>query len=554
MLALIAAAYMGRQRSGLAIQYLEQALSQSGSAPQVHATLGIGLLRAGQVGLGLVHLRKAFDKDPRLSQIGVALTALYIREQDPKNAIEVAEKVVQRTPRNAAGLNLLGVARGAAGDRKGARTAYVRAIEADKGFTPARLNLGKLEVVDGNIDAARAMYMAILKEHPKDIQAMYEVAVLDATHGHLADAVHWLEKLRAINQRNIPGVLYLADLYMRMGEGQKALEVAKNLEEFAPRDLNVLAGLGRAYLNLGDIRLAQQVFSRMTGYAELQPEWQVNIAQYQLLADNVEGAALSLAKAVAARPEFLAAEVLLAETDLRRGQREGADLRARAIQRKYPASAVGDRLIGDVALSAGKFEAAIASYRLALAKEPSTDNALRMFQVYVTASDLTRAVQFIEGWLREHPDDFMASRALADAQLRAGDLTAARARYEAILKNQGDDAKVLNNLANILAKQNEPGALGYAQRAFQLDPSGPAVQDTLGWLLALSGQSEAGISRLREARLRDPENPEIRYHLGAALAKFGRVKEARAELDAALSLGAFEGAAEARRLSLELAR
>ena len=552
MLALIAAAYMGRQRPGLAAQYLEQALSRSGSAPQVQATLGIGLLRAGQVSLGLEHLRKAFDRDPRLNQLGIALTALYIRRQDLKNATEVAEKVTQRAPRNAVALNLLGVARVAAGDRKGARAAYVRAIGVDKAFTPARLNLGKLELAEGKVAVAREIYLAILKERPKDIQAMYELAVLDATQGQLADAARWLEKLRAINQRNITGVLYLVDVYTRMGDKQKALEVAKSLEELVPRDLNVLASLGQAYLNSGDVTRAQEVFSRMAGYADSQPEWQVAIAQYQLLADNVQGAALSLAKAVASKPDFLAAEVLLTETDLRRGQRDAAEVRARAIQRKYPGNPVGDRLIGDVALNAGKYDAALDSYRLALAKEPSTDNALRIFQVYITARNFPAAVQFIENWLREHPRDFMAIRALADGQLRAGDLSAARTRYETILKDQGDDVNVLNNLANILAKQNKPGALEYAQRAFRLDPTNAAVQDTLGWLLALNGESEASLSHLREARLRDPGNPEIRYHLAAALARSGRAREARAELDVALSLGPFEGSEEARRLFAEL--
>ena len=59
---------------------------------------------------------------------------------------------------------------------------------------------------------------------------------------------------------------------------------------------------------------------------------------------------------------------------------------------------------------------------------------------------------------------------------------------------------------------------------------------------------------LREARLRAPDNPEIRYHLASALARFGRRVEARRELEPALREGfAFEGQAEAQRLSRDLA-
>ena len=98
----------------------------------------------------------------------------------------------------------------------------------------------------------------------------------------------------------------------------------------------------------------------------------------------------------------------------------------------------------------------------------------------------------------------MAMRALADVQLNVGDLDAARASYEAVLKAQGEDAGVLNNLANILEKQKDPKALDYAQSAFRLAPSDAAVLDTLGWFLVQRGQSETGLRHLREARLRDP--------------------------------------------------
>jgi cellulose synthase operon protein C len=54
---------------------------------------------------------------------------------------------------------------------------------------------------------------------------------------------------------------------------------------------------------------------------------------------------------------------------------------------------------------------------------------------------------------------------------------------------------------------------------------------------------------LRDARLRDPSNPDTRYFLGAVLASTGRNTEAREELQSAIHTGVtFVSAKEAEQL------
>jgi len=80
-------------------------------------------------------------------------------------------------------------------------------------------------------------------------------------------------------------------------------------------------------------------------------------------------------------------------------------------------------------------------------------------------------------------------------------------------------------------------------------PANYNALDTLGWALFQAGQTDRALQLLRDARLRQPANPEIRYHLGAVLAKTGRKAEAQEELEAALKGGAaFEGDADAGAL------
>jgi Flp pilus assembly protein TadD len=72
---------------------------------------------------------------------------------------------------------------------------------------------------------------------------------------------------------------------------------------------------------------------------------------------------------------------------------------------------------------------------------------------------------------------------------------------------------------------------------------------TAGWAAFSVGQTDRALQLLRDARLRDPNNPDTRYFLGAVLAQQGRKPEAREELRAALAMSRdFVHAADTERL------
>ena len=553
-LALLASAYLAQRRYRTANEYLEKALATSGGASDIHARLGLSLLGAGRSEVGIGHLEQAFRKDPGQLRAGFPLAVLYLKRGRTKDAIAVAEAVVKREPANAAALNLLGTARAASGDGAGARTAFEKAVEADQAFAAPQLNLAKLEFQEGKLDQARARLQRFLRNRPKNTQAMLELAAVEDRAGRVEEAVRWLERARSIERRDVTIVERLAGVYIRQRAPEKALELAKQMEADAPENLNALAVLGRAYLAVGNDKDAQTVFGRMTRLASSDPQWQTDIARYQLLAKNQPGAVYSLEKALAAKADHLPAQVLLTEVELRSGEIAKAEQRAKTIVSAHPTLAEGYRLQADVAMARKKHAEAIAGYKGALGKESSTGNAMRLYQALVQSGDRRAATEFVESWVKTHPRDSVALRALAEASLRDGNPGGARAAYEQVLRLEGDDAAVLNNLANILASQGHKRALELAERAHRLAPRDAAVQDTLGWILVQQGQVDAGLRHLREARLRAPDNPEIRYHLASALARFGRREEARRELEPALREGiAFEGHAEAQRLSRDLA-
>lgn len=525
----------------------------TGGAPAMYAQMGIGLVQQGRVGPGVEYLERALAKDPAQAQAAIVLAVAYLQRGEASKAAGIAERLVTAEPKNVAAHNLLGLCRATAGDGKGARVAFEKAVELDRTFNMARLNLARLDIAEGRYDAARTGLGSMLKERPGDVLAMSELASTEVAAGRPGEAIRWLEKARAEQKRNAAVVNRLVELYLRGKETDKALAVAKEAEAAAPEDPSVLGALSRALIAAGDMKTAQAVLSRMSRLAGSNPVALVQTAQLQLQADDLKGAAYSTDKALAARPDSLPANVLMALIDMRGGDFAKAEQRGKAIVASYPASPLGHRLLGDAALAQKNYPQAIASYRDGLKKDPSTESALMLFRAYMQSGNRTKGVEFMNGWVKEHPGDAAAVRALADGQLATGNLIGARGGYEAVLKLGGEDPVVLNNLANVLGRQGDKAALEYAERAYRVAPTDPSVQDTLGWILVEQGQLQDGLRHLREARLRSPQDPEIRYHLAAALARAGRIEEAKLELEPVLKPGvSFSSATEARKLGAEL--
>lgn len=159
------------------------------------------------------------------------------------------------------------------------------------------------------------------------------------------------------------------------------------------------------------------------------------------------------------------------------------------------------------------------------------------------------AIESGEAWLLKNPADAAVRGTMAELLVRSRDFAAARRQYEAILKDSPTDAGALNNLANVLIELKDPGAVDIAERALKTDPRNPVLLDTAGWASHRAGRADRALQLMRDARLRAPDNPDIRYHLAAVLAQAGRKAEARDELTAALRTGAtFATAADARQL------
>ena len=516
-----------------ASQLLEKASART-SSPEMNRSLGFSQLGQGQTELGLSSLEKAYAANPADNRAGMALATLYSRLGKAERALKIAGEMVKHDPANLSALNFLGSLKGANGDKQGARAAYMQVLVKDPVFVPAALNLSRLDVGERRFDEARRRLDSILKKDSNDYQVLFEYGLLEQHAGRPSEAIRYLAKSGAVQRIDPKPTLVLIDLYLKQHQGDLALTAAKELAGKFSTNLRVQLALAQTFLATGAPADARTVLNSATRLAEFDPRSQVAIARMQLIAANPDGASYSVHKALQGSPDDLAALALAVQVEAQRGDAAKADAALKALSSRYANAIETARAAADLAMSRAQYAAAISGYRKLLSREENTDNALALVNAHMAEGEAGKASAFLEIWIKSHPDDNRAQRVLAETQFRAGQLVAAKQSYQRVIANNPEDAVSLNNYANLLHQMNDPTARGLAERALKLVPNNPVYGDTLGWILVSKGEVESGLRYLREARLRSPDNVEIRFHLAFALAKIGRKEEAREELSAVL--------------------
>jgi len=529
----LGSAYLGQRRYLLAVELLERSVARTGAAEASRA-LAFSQVGLGRDDIGQAILEKVFAANAGDAEAGMALATLYRRRGDAQKALKTAEAMVKRAPTSLALLNFLGSVKAANGDKAGARAAYEQVLTRAPRFRPAILNLVKLDAAEGKFDQGRKRVGDILAKDNADIDTLYELGMLEQRAARPAEAERHLRKASEAQRRDTRPGLALVDLLISRKQADQAVTAAKELASKFPDDLGIQLALARSHTAVGDRGNARSVLQGATRIAEFDTDLQVAIGRMQLQAANPDGAAYNVQKALQGRPDDLEALVLAVDAEMQRKDAAKADAALKTLSAKHPNRIETVLATAEVALARGQHQLAITGYRAALARQESTAVALRLVQAHFEAGEAAKAAAFLETWVAKRPSDIIALKALAEAQHRAGQLPAARLNYTKALATDGDDAPMLNNFANLLHKLGDAGAQAAAEKAVKLAPENPAFADTLGWILVQKGQVEAGVRYLREARLRSPENAEIRFHLAFALAKMGRKSEARDELAAAL--------------------
>ena len=526
--------YMARRQYAQASEVLDKAAKLAPTGPALR-DLSFSQFGLGQEKQGVANLERAYAQNPKDTRAAIELAVFYARAGDSKRAVTIAQALVAQDPANLTMLNFLGNIKGRLGDKKGLKEAYDQALAKDPKFRPVVMNMSWYDMEEGRFDQARNRLKAYLKDNPKDPDVLFQLGRLEESVRRIPEAATYWSEADRVQQKDPRPAIALVNLYLDDRQQDKALAIAKGLMANYADVPQAQMTLARAYLVSGDSQLARQALNEATAKAGFDVDTLLTVGRMQMQMGNLDGATHAANKALQSVPGDPAAMALLVEVAARKGSAAEVDKAMAALQAKNPNHPVTLVTAGHIAYSRGQPGKALGFYKTIWDREPSTSLAMTMAQAHAANKEPEKGIALLESWARKQPRDVTVQRALADLQLFAGKPEAARQGYDALVKANPNDPVLTLAYAKVLTALKDPAALTMAERAYKLAPGNTPIADGYGWALVQSGSLEAGVRILREARLREPGNAVVRWHLAAGLAKAGKKQEAREELQAALA-------------------
>ena len=535
LLALAGESYLATRDYSKATGYFEQAAAIVPREAVVRTSLGLARLSQGERDKGLSELQLATELDPTSARAGFALVQAQLADKQYDKALAAADALVRQQPDNAELRNLRGGVCAAKGDLACARAEFDKALALQPSYFAPVANLAELDVHAQKPEAARARFTAFLDKQPKNFGAMAALADLAALQGKQEEATGWLEKAAAANPDSLVATLRLGKQYMRAGQPQKALILARKAQTDNAANPELLDLLGQSQVATKDAEGALETYSKLASVVPKSALAQLRLAGVHTLLQKPDEASADLRRAVELAPDQPEARMAQVELAMSAGQPDAALGYARETQKRPRLQMLGYSLEGDIQVARKKPGLAQAAYQKAYAVTPTPQLLVKIAHAMKQGGKEAEADKALAQWHKSYPEEPVVAMYLVDARLAARDYKGAIALLQTVLKSQPNNAMALNNLAWAYQQEKDPRALATAEQALKLTGDNPSVMDTLGWLLVEQGNTQRGLPLLQKAVALAPQASDIRYHLAVGLSRSGDKSGARKELDKLLA-------------------
>jgi len=526
LLAMAGDIYMRSGDLTKATEFFEKVNELVPNNASIHTSLGLARLAMGDREHGLAELELASDLDDKSPRAGILLVMAHMRANNFGKALAELDDLLKKDAKNPLFYNLKGIALLGNKEVVKARESFNQAVAIQSDFFPAISNLARLDLQEQKPEVAKSRFEALLKRDDKNIQAMNALASLALSQGNTAESTRWFELSANKNPNVLEPSLQLGAHYLGIDDKQKALLLARKLTGTYPNDARVFELLGRVQLAQDNLAEALSSFERLASILPESPVAQQQIAMIHLALKDYSAANNVLRKALFINPDYVDAKALMVRSAMQENKVDEALLLSQKIQKDHANLHLGHELEGDIWMHQKKPELATKAYDKALAITQSASLIIKAHGALSLAGDTKNAQAKITQWLEKNPDDAVTRLYLANDYLGRQQYDNAAKEYEIVLQKNPQHVMSLNNLAWLYQQKKDARALEVAEKASQLAPQNPAIQDTFAWILVEKGEIGRALPILEKAASQLTENNSVQYHYAYALVKAGKQSEA----------------------------
>lgn len=456
----------------------------------------------------------------------------------------------------------------------------------------AKTKLAGVLVAEKKTDAASALIEEVLKENPRQQEALLIRAALaldskepDKGIGDLRTLLkddpgyvkahrlkaraHLLKNEISLARQSLENAIQaspqeaaanieLVQLLVNTGELDEAVTVLERVLRFAPDNLAVIQTIAK-------IRANQKQWSGVTELSErirkLYPDNPLGY-YYQGVAlqgeNRLEDSVKAFEQSLQRNPDATEPLLDMSRSLLLMGKADQALERVGQVVSRNPKHFLAINLEGEILLGQQRYTEARTAFETAQQINPKWDLPYKnIAKSFIAQGEMTKAIDVIRDGYKATQDPLLGLE-LATHLDREGERELAAGIYNVLLDRYPNMTAAANNYAMLLIRgvpsQEDLNKAASLVQRFELFDN-PVYLDTLGWVNLKQGKSQKAIDILKRAVEGQGDNPEIRYHLGAAYYEAGRTEDAKKELEMSLASGVeFEGIERAKQMLADMGK
>ena len=435
--------------------------------------------------------------------------------------------------------------------------------------------LAALRLTQGHIDEAEKLVAGVLKDNPKDMDAVrlqgqialfkkdglkavndFRIIVQDQPknpeawlllarahklQGDLEQAKEKVAKALELKPDFLEARNFFYGLFLEAKDYDGAIKAIKGALRANDKDISNLISLGDVYVLKGDYVQAQNTFQKVVNLDPQKPQGYFRLGLLKREQKQPDQAMKYFDQALARDADFLPALQQEAAIYLGQKQLDKAVEVVRQHLAKTPKNPQIQQMLGGLLLVQKQPAAAVPVLEQAIASKPTPQTLRLLIAAYSQEPDQQLVISRLEARAaapKAPPYNFLILSALYEAKK---DYAKAMDLYNQMLAKDLFPDLARNNLAFLLAEhfptpENLERAVKLSTESLEENPEEPSFLDTMGWVLAKRGEYAKAKTYLEQATAKAPKNPALEYHLAWCEAKLGETAKAQELLKKALEL------------------